>query len=246
MKTNFINRLLIFIFLLTIGNQLTAQDIIVKKDGSELQTKVIEISLNTIKYRLFNQQNGPIRNIEKKAVFMIIYENGTRETINTSIDKNPLSQKSNDNSDKNTKAARRRGTIIRLGHHSGEYTNYKSLVVGYQVGGKKLATAFLLGIHTYDGMTGIPVLGEFKYHFTENTNSFFAYAELGGVVLIEGSSEESVLYGLGLGRIFSIGSKTELFISSGFNIESVTYEDYFGETNTESYDFFNIKLGIKF
>ncbi|WP_418508908.1 hypothetical protein [Corallibacter sp.] len=36
-----------------------------------------------MKYKDFNNLEGPIRNIEKSDVFMIIYENGTREKINT-------------------------------------------------------------------------------------------------------------------------------------------------------------------
>ncbi|OMP29952.1 hypothetical protein [Mangrovimonas sp. DI 80] len=77
MKTISISLLLILTFSLTAFSQ----DILVKHDGSELKTKVKEISETTISYLLFDMQDGPIRTIDKTDVFMILYENGTRETI---------------------------------------------------------------------------------------------------------------------------------------------------------------------
>jgi len=61
------------------GN-INCQDVIYKNDGVEIKVKVIEIS-ETIKYRNFDQPDGPIRNLKKEDVFMIIYENGTKEII---------------------------------------------------------------------------------------------------------------------------------------------------------------------
>ena len=57
------------------------QDIIIKNDKAELKAKVIEIQEEYIKYYLFDQPNGPIRNIKILDVFMIIYADGTRETF---------------------------------------------------------------------------------------------------------------------------------------------------------------------
>ncbi len=58
-----------------------AQDVIVKTNGVELQTKVVEITGETIKYKEFDYLEGPIKNIGIDEVFMIIYENGRRETF---------------------------------------------------------------------------------------------------------------------------------------------------------------------
>jgi len=66
---------------------LLAQDVIVKTSGDEIQAKVIEITNDEIKYKDFDHQDGPIRNIKKSVVFMIIYENGDRETITPDEDK---------------------------------------------------------------------------------------------------------------------------------------------------------------
>ncbi|KAA9339318.1 PQQ-binding-like beta-propeller repeat protein [Hymenobacter busanensis] len=61
-----------------------AQDVIIKNDKSELSTKVVEITDEHIKYRLFDFQDGPIYNIRKAEVWMIIYEKGRREKFNVS------------------------------------------------------------------------------------------------------------------------------------------------------------------
>lgn len=69
---------------LTLGSSMIfSQDIIIKNTGEEIETKIIEIVDKTIKYKAFDSQSGPIRNIDKKDVFIIIYENGKRELITT-------------------------------------------------------------------------------------------------------------------------------------------------------------------
>lgn len=56
-------------------------DVIYKNDGSEIKSKVIEITDKTIKYKKSDQLDGPLRNILIKDVFLIIYKNGTREVF---------------------------------------------------------------------------------------------------------------------------------------------------------------------
>lgn len=56
-----------------------SQDAILKRDGSKIDAKVVEITTTTIKYRNFDQPDGPIRNIAINDVQEIIYENGTWE-----------------------------------------------------------------------------------------------------------------------------------------------------------------------
>jgi hypothetical protein len=71
------------ILVLSIPGALFSQDIIIKNDKSETKAKVIEIQETTIKYKLYDFLEGPLRNISVSDVFMIIYENGKRETFNT-------------------------------------------------------------------------------------------------------------------------------------------------------------------
>ncbi|HTL08357.1 MAG TPA: hypothetical protein VL307_08885 [Chitinophagaceae bacterium] len=72
---------LILILLLCSKLSTQAQDIIVKSDRTEIKAKVAEITESLIKYKNWDNLDGPLYNISKTAVFMIIYANGKRETI---------------------------------------------------------------------------------------------------------------------------------------------------------------------
>jgi len=72
-----------------VTNALFSQDIIVKNDKSEIKAKIIEIQETSIKYKLFEFLEGPLRNISVSDVFMIVYENGKRETFGT-IEEKPV------------------------------------------------------------------------------------------------------------------------------------------------------------
>lgn len=68
----------IFLFLI-LSFSSWSQDAILKRDGTKIDAKVVEITTTTIKYRNFDQPDGPIRNIAINDVQEIIYENGTWE-----------------------------------------------------------------------------------------------------------------------------------------------------------------------
>jgi hypothetical protein len=60
---------------------LFAQDIIIKKDGTEIQAKVTEIGINEVKYTRFGM-TSPTYSLLKSDIFMIKYENGTKDIFN--------------------------------------------------------------------------------------------------------------------------------------------------------------------
>ncbi|WP_259016641.1 hypothetical protein [Emticicia fluvialis] len=68
---------------------LFAQDIIIKNDKSEIKAKVVEITVDFIKYNDWDNLTGPIYNIAKKDVFMITYQNGKREFITAETSATP-------------------------------------------------------------------------------------------------------------------------------------------------------------
>ena len=72
---------LIFVVLLSSTLSASAQDVIVKKDGSTILSKVIEIGTTEVKYKKWNNQNGPNYTISKSEVQAINYENGEKETF---------------------------------------------------------------------------------------------------------------------------------------------------------------------
>jgi hypothetical protein len=59
-----------------------SQDVITKKTGEDIQSKVLEVGQTEVKYKKFDNQNGPIFTILKSEVLMVRYENGTKDIFN--------------------------------------------------------------------------------------------------------------------------------------------------------------------
>lgn len=69
------------IFCTTFYSELFAQDIIILKNTEEIKSKVEEIGDENVKYKKFDHLDGPSYNLKKKDIFMIKYENGTKEVF---------------------------------------------------------------------------------------------------------------------------------------------------------------------
>lgn len=74
--------------ILLIAISVSAQDIIVKKSGDEIQSKVVEISSKEIKYKKFSNLEGPTYTMSKDEIFMLKYENGEKEVFDSSTNTN--------------------------------------------------------------------------------------------------------------------------------------------------------------
>ena len=59
-----------------------SQDVITKKSGEDIQAKILEVGQTEIKYKKFDNQNGPTFTIVKSEVLMVRYENGTKDIFN--------------------------------------------------------------------------------------------------------------------------------------------------------------------
>jgi len=71
------------LFLLVGICSVTAQDLIVMRDGNIIEARVVEISSTEIKYKRFEHFDGPTIVISAANVLSIRYENGTSEIITT-------------------------------------------------------------------------------------------------------------------------------------------------------------------
>ena len=100
-----------------------ACDIIILKSGDEIESKIIEIMPDLIKYKKCNNLDGPLISIYKDDILMIRYADGTKDLFNTS---------SSDNQNNITKT------------NAGEFTSIMSLLVA--VVGFFIALALPLGI----------------------------------------------------------------------------------------------------
>jgi hypothetical protein len=58
-----------------------AQDLMVKRNGSELNVKVIEVSETEVKYKLSGDDSGPTRSISTSELVRIVYENKSVDTF---------------------------------------------------------------------------------------------------------------------------------------------------------------------
>ncbi len=56
-----------------------SQDVITQKSGEDIQGKILEVNQTEIKYKKFDNQNGPTFTLLKSDVLMIRYENGTKD-----------------------------------------------------------------------------------------------------------------------------------------------------------------------
>jgi hypothetical protein len=83
----FSNILIVSFLILNVFSGL-GQDLIITKKGQDISAKVLEISLTVVKYKRFDNINGPIYNIPKSDVLMIRYQNGTKELLNGNSLKN--------------------------------------------------------------------------------------------------------------------------------------------------------------
>ena len=63
----------------------SAQDVIVKKDGSTILSKVLEVNTSDVKYKKFSNKKGPTYTINKSEIMSINYENGEKDLFNGTI-----------------------------------------------------------------------------------------------------------------------------------------------------------------
>lgn len=85
------------VLLLCIGAatlQMFSQDIIIKRNGEEICTKITKVNSEEIEYKRWTYLNGPVYTIQKRDIFMIKYANKEKE-IFASDNKQQETQKQN-------------------------------------------------------------------------------------------------------------------------------------------------------
>ena len=74
--------LCIFVFALSAFISLNAQDIITKKDGTDIPAKILEVNIDEVKYKRYSNLEGPTYTILKSDILIVRYENGENEVFN--------------------------------------------------------------------------------------------------------------------------------------------------------------------
>lgn len=109
-----------------------AQDLIVKKSGATIQAKVTEITQTEIKYKRFDNPQGPTITIPNDDILVIEYENGTKEHFGRKDDETIPETNQRQNSIPETQSQRdfKAGDIVIFKNHNGKFRT--GLAVGIQ------------------------------------------------------------------------------------------------------------------
>ena len=62
----------------------SAQDIITKKDGTDIQAKILEVTVSEVKFKKYNNLDGPTFTMPKTDILIVRYENGENEVFSES------------------------------------------------------------------------------------------------------------------------------------------------------------------
>ncbi len=87
--------------MVSIFTNLNAQDVIIKNDGTEIESKIIEVGIENIKYKKYSSPEGPIYLLPKNEIFLIKYEDGTKDVFN------PKESNTNNNNSSSSEISRK-------------------------------------------------------------------------------------------------------------------------------------------
>ncbi|MGZ5246019.1 MAG: hypothetical protein ACXWV5_03000 [Flavitalea sp.] len=76
---------LFLLCLFFVSSGLIAQDKIYKKGGEVIKARVIEIGVDEIKYKVFENQDGPVYVIDKDRILKVEFENGKTESYQNAL-----------------------------------------------------------------------------------------------------------------------------------------------------------------
>jgi hypothetical protein len=62
-----------------------SQDVIVTTKSDSIKSKIIEVTNNEIKYKKFDNIDGPVYSVLKSDVYMVKYQNGTSDIFNDDV-----------------------------------------------------------------------------------------------------------------------------------------------------------------
>ncbi|HOG41812.1 MAG TPA: hypothetical protein PLI69_04650 [Bacteroidales bacterium] len=81
MKKIFLSLIAVIAFI----NLANAQDFVIMRNGDEIRAKVLEITVDEVKYRLYDEPDGVIYTVWKTDIIMIHYESGRSEVFSKQV-----------------------------------------------------------------------------------------------------------------------------------------------------------------
>ena len=157
--------LLVFLFLLCSAS-VYAQDVIVKKDGSTIVCRVVELTSSEIIYKKWSDLNGSNYVMERSAASAINYENGKKDNLSEATNLYRPNNQSDGVQQYNDKALLRLDTASRIATRKSHYKKAASAIriAGWGIGAAAVGTgiyflAFAEGHSHYKGMGAAIVAG---------------------------------------------------------------------------------------
>ena len=71
----------LLIWVLLLATKVFAQDVIVKNDGTIIKSKILEVGTTEVRYKKFNNLDGPVYSLRKSDILSLNYENGDTDSF---------------------------------------------------------------------------------------------------------------------------------------------------------------------
>lgn len=106
----------------------SAQDILTKRNGDEIEVKVLKISDSEVEYKKWSNPNGPSYTVSKSDVFMIKYKNGEKDVFSDT----PSASADKQNSQKQVQGAPQKAEPTdENASLTEQYNKYETIVAEY-------------------------------------------------------------------------------------------------------------------
>ena len=133
-------RILFIIFIGCWTGLTFGQDILVLNDGREIQCRIVSLSPETVNYKELSGDVSVVKSISLTSVLMILYENGSRETIpvapSTYIDQSSITEsKPEPKPEKEKPTSGYKGKYLMLGLGYGNSYGGAGLMAQLRIGG---------------------------------------------------------------------------------------------------------------
>ena len=155
---------ILFLVLFIAAFGASAQDLIILRNNTNIKAKVLEVAITEIKYKKFDNLEGPVYSILKSEVFMIKYANGT-----TDIFTEPAAYKKDSSAQIYSERKKLPTRILIYGGVSIPWGNFAELSEG------GAETGWALGIFTSAPLqNGRPGFFHFQLSYAEHPYDFTA------------------------------------------------------------------------
>jgi len=138
-----------------------AQDIIIMKDARRINAKVLEVNVDNVRYKNFDNQDGPTYTLLKNDIATIIYPNGQVETFASESPK-PTEPVQAIQTPRQTTPANNRIPIVSSGNLLNDMQTYSPALYSQYRSGKKMQTTgwILLGTGAAATFFGVVLLAD--------------------------------------------------------------------------------------